>query len=68
MTLKQARENAGKTVLEVAHTLRVSPQAVYRWENGEAIPTVPNLLALAKLYGYSVDDLLRDAHGGEVKT
>lgn len=49
----------------VAETLGVSRQAVSKWENGTADPSTANLLALAKLYGVSAEDLLRSAAGKE---
>ena len=49
----------------VAETLGVSRQAVSKWENGTADPSTANLLALAKLYGGSAEDLLRSAAGKE---
>lgn len=58
MVMKEARLNAGKTVLEVAHFLTVSPQAIYQWENGETIPSAAKLKQIAGLYGCSVDELL----------
>jgi transcriptional regulator with XRE-family HTH domain len=36
----------------------VTRQAVSKWENGTANPSTSNLLALAKLYGVSVEELL----------
>lgn len=59
MALKEARIKAGKTVLDVAHDLRVSQQAVYQWERGETAPTIANLEKLKKIYGCTVDDLLK---------
>lgn len=56
--MKEARVNAGKTVLETAHALSVSPQAVYQWERGETKPTVQNLVNMAGLYCCTVDELL----------
>ena len=34
------------------------PQAIYKWQNGECLPTVDNLLALSRLLGVSMEDLL----------
>lgn len=66
MTLKQARIKAGKTVLNVANALEISPQAVYKWEEGINMPTASNLVKLAELYGCTVDELLRpNVKGGE---
>ena len=44
----------------VAESLGVSRQAVSKWEKGVSDPSTSNLLALAKLYGISVEELLRD--------
>ena len=38
--------------------------AVSKWESGASDPSTSNLLALAKLYGVSAEDLLREATGG----
>ena len=34
------------------------PQAIYKWEHGECLPSVDNLLALARLYRVMIEDLL----------
>ena len=34
------------------------PQAIYKWQHGECLPTVDNLLALARLLKVSMEDLL----------
>lgn len=34
------------------------PQSIYKWINGEALPTVDHLFELAKLFNISVDDFL----------
>ena len=35
-----------------------SPQAIYKWQNGTAQPTVDNLLVLAALLHVRIDDIL----------
>jgi hypothetical protein len=35
-----------------------SPQAIYKWQNGTALPTVDNLLVLAALFCVRIDDIL----------
>lgn len=60
-TLKAHRTSRGFTQEYVAETLGVSRQAVSKWENGTSDPSTTNLMALAKLYGLSVDELLRAA-------
>lgn len=56
--LKARRTAAGYTQEYVAEALGVSRQAVSKWENGTSDPSTANLMALAKLYGLSVDELL----------
>ena len=34
------------------------PQAVYCWQRGEYLPSTDNLLALAKFFGVTVEDIL----------
>ena len=35
-----------------------SPQAIYKWQNGTALPTVDNLIVLAALLDVRIDDIL----------
>ena len=44
---------------QVAEALDVTRQAVSKWETGAAEPSTSNLLALAKLYGIDLSELLR---------
>ena len=37
----------------------MSRQAVSKWESGAADPSTSNLLALAKLFGVSAEELLK---------
>ena len=53
------RKAAGLTV----HDLQLvfgfnSPQAIYKWQNGAALPTVDNLIILAALLHVRIDDIL----------
>ena len=57
-TLKAYRIACNMTQELVAEKLGVSRQAVSKWENGVSEPSTSNLIALANLYGVSVDELL----------
>ena len=59
--LKGHRERCRMTQEFVAESIGVSRQAVSKWETGAADPSTANLLALAKLYGVSPEELLRGA-------
>lgn len=58
--LRAHRTRCHMTQEFVAESLGVSRQAVSKWENGTSDPSTSNLFALAKLYGVSVEELLRD--------
>ena len=57
--LKAQRTAHGMTQEQVAEALEVTRQAVSKWETGAAEPSTSNLLALAKLYGIDLSELLR---------
>lgn len=59
-TLKTHRNSCNMTQEFVAEKLGVSRQAVSKWESGKSDPSTANLIALAKLYGVSVEDLLKN--------
>ncbi len=57
-TLKEHRTRCKMTQEFVAESLGVSRQAVSKWESGISDPSTSNLLALAKLFGVSTEELL----------
>ena len=52
----------------LAEKLGISRQAVSKWERAEASPDTDNLIALAKLYHISLDDLLKIHEDDEEET
>ncbi len=59
-TIKSHRIRCQMTQEFVAETLGVSRQAVSKWETGTSAPSTSNLIALAKLFGISGEELLKD--------
>ena len=57
--LRQERARCKMTQEFVAESLGVSHQAVSKWESSASDPSTSNLMALAKLYGISAEELLR---------
>lgn len=57
--LKENRIRCQMTQEFVTETLGVSRQSVSKWENGTSDPNTSNLIALAKLYGISAEELLK---------
>ena len=56
--LQTIRRENGYTQEELAAKLGISRQAVSKWESAESSPDTDNLIALSKLYGISIDDLI----------
>ena len=59
-TLKEHRERCKMTQEFVAEHLGVSRQAVSKWETGASDPSTANLIALAKLFSVSPEELLKN--------
>lgn len=56
--LAARRKQAGLSQEALADKLGVSRQAVSKWERAESLPDTDNLIALAALYGLTLDELL----------
>lgn len=57
--LVKLRKSNSYSQESLAEKLGVSRQAVSKWERAEASPDTDNLILLAKLYGVSLDELLK---------
>ena len=60
MSFSSAREKAGMTQTEAAKALGVNQSAVSLWESCKTQPRGAQLPKIAKLYGVTVDELLRE--------
>ena len=56
--LFEYRKANGFSQEELAEKIGVSRQAISKWERSESSPDTDNLIALAKLYGITIDELL----------
>ena len=65
--IKAVRIQNGYSVRELQEVLGfTTPQAIYKWQWGESIPDVQNLLAIAKLFHVTIDSLLvTEEEGGQ---
>ena len=53
------RQNAGLTVRDLQAIFGfATPQAIYKWQRGTAMPTIDNLVALAVIFGVSMDEII----------
>ena len=59
INITRLRVNAGLTVKNLQEIFGFStPQAIYKWQRGTALPTVDNLVVLAAVFGVKIDDFL----------
>ena len=58
--LVEYRRVNGYSQEDLAEKLGVSRQAVSKWESGASDPSTTNLMALAKLFGMTPEELLRE--------
>ena len=59
INITRLRIDAGLTVKDVQDVFGFStPQAIYKWQRGTALPTVDNLAVLAAIFGVKIDDIL----------
>ena len=54
-SIRQLREEAGWTQLELAYKLGVTPSTIHNWEVGRFEPTASKLRQLAHVFGVSMD-------------
>ena len=58
--IKRYRKMRGLTQNDIALVMKVTCQAVSKWETGDCMPDITRLPLLAKAVGVSVDELLSD--------
>lgn len=53
------RKAAGMSVSDIQMAFGFStPQAIYKWQRGEALPSMDNMVALSWLFDVSIEDIL----------
>ena len=57
--IARLRQRAGISVRQLQAVFGFStPQAIYKWQRGAAMPTLDNLVVLAAVFGVTVDQIL----------
>ena len=57
--IKRLRKIAGVSVKDLQEVFGFnSPQAIYKWQHGTALPTIDNMVVLARVLGVRIDDIL----------
>jgi len=57
--IKELSRDKGYSAMDLQNSLGLeSCQAVYKWFSGKGLPSIDNLLAIAHLFGVSMEDLI----------
>ena len=57
-SLKQARENENLSQRKLAQETGINQQSISRWESGQRLPNILDLIKLANYYKISIDELI----------
>ena len=58
--IKELRKTKGITVSAICDAMGFNePQAIYKWQRGDSLPTLQNLYKLSRLFEVSIDDIVR---------
>ena len=59
LNITRLRKNAGMTVRDLQAIFGfANPQAIYKWQRGETMPTLDNMIVLAAVFNVTVDEIL----------
>lgn len=57
--IRNLRKIAGISITELQDIFGFrNPQAIYKWQRGEALPSIDNLVVLASVLNVRIDDIL----------
>ncbi len=57
--IARLRKDAGMTVRDLQAVFGfATPQAIYKWQRGAAMPTLDNMIVLAAVFNVTVDEIL----------
>ena len=59
INIVRMRRERGLTVRDLQHYFGFAePQAIYKWQRGQSLPSVDNLYALSVLFGVSMNEII----------
>ena len=65
--IEKLRKESGLSVKDLQNIFGFgTPQAIYKWQHGTALPTVDNLVLLSAIFKVSIDEILiiENGNGG----
>lgn len=66
-TISNLRKKHGMTQMQLGEKLYVSDKAVSRWETGEGLPEILNLIELSKIFNVSMEYILKGEGADDVE-
>jgi len=53
------RKKAGISVKDIQQACGFStPNAIYKWQNGDCMPTIDNMVIMADMFGVTIDSIV----------
>lgn len=56
--IRDMRKKSGMTIKQIQDACGISAAAVCKWQNGQTLPSIDNLLILSVLWNVKMDDLV----------
>ena len=57
--ISDLRKERDLSIKEMQYALGFNtPQAIFKWQRGDALPTIDNLVVLAEIFDTTIDDIL----------
>lgn len=58
--LQEQRKKHNMSQEDLASKLKISRQAISKWENGTSLPNFANVIAISEIFDISLDELIKD--------
>lgn len=58
LNIRMIRKEKKISVISLADAMGISVQSVYKWERGDAMPTIDNLVVLSRIFDMPINDIL----------
>lgn len=57
--IKSLREAAGMSIIDLQNAFGFNtPQAIYKWQRGDALPTIDNMIGLSYIFNVPIDNII----------
>lgn len=57
--ISRLRKEKGLSIREIQEAMGFNtPQAIFKWQRGEALPTIDNLVVLSELFNMTIDEIV----------